>query len=579
MMCHQRCLVLIFFLNFPTGSTLLQRNIDRKQRFSFALTLSSPSTASFPAPAKEETSRFSTEGGRKNDKQETKRGKSKPYAKFEDMMERLEEFYQQHKHSFVSHDDDPELHEWMDRIRRNYRHQYRGWSEGRVQMSAGRWKRLEAVEFSWVLSEAQWEHRFAQLKAYQDQNGHLNVFASSPLGHWTRYQRIQREKGLLSDERQARLNSLGFLWTNEERLRTKTRKPKEFDALMDRLEEFYAKYQHTNVSPDDDLELCDWVQKIRRRYRHQYRDQRSLKTRLPNDCLERLEAVNFRWNQHDAVWDEKFVELRTFLDLGRSDLTDVPKLNNWVRYQRRQARLKEEGLSSSMTEERATRLDSLGFKWSASHAEEWNIHYNNLKKFHQEHGHVNVPQDYPELGTWCMNQRTQYRLKQMGGSEAMTTARIAKLEELNFVWKSHESRWWPRLERLRSYQEKFKSLKISTADHENQDLRVWVNLQRYMYRKGRLSSKRVQALEAIEGFSWKGRESNGPNTEDWEKLFDAMREKGIRPDAPKKRHWFDGVDRFAQDVKSRWTEDDLMALWNQQDDDDDDDEDMLMEYM
>ena len=90
-----------------------------------------------------------------------------------------------------------------------------------------------------------------------------------------------------------------------------------------------------------------------------------------------------------------------------------------------------------------------------------------------------------------------------------------------------------------------------------------------------LTQERIQAIEAaVPDFPWRARASNsGPSSQDWAKLFDEMRKKGIRPGMREKRHWFDGVNPFKVSVKDTWTEADLMALWNADSSEDDEDDD------
>ena len=110
-------------------------------------------------------------------------------------------------------------------------------------------------------------------------------------------------------------------------------------------------------------------------------------------------------------------------------------------------------------------------------------------------------------------------------------------------------------------------------------LRIWLNQQRYYYkrRKDGLSSpmtpERIKMLEtAIPDFSWRVRGNNGPSLQDWGKLFDAMRAKGLKPGMRPKTHWFEGTNPFAANIKDVWTEQDLLALWNQADSDGDDED-------
>ena len=87
-----------------------------------------------------------------------------------------------------------------------------------------------------------------------------------------------------------------------------------------------------------------------------------------------------------------------------------------------------------------------------------------------------------------------------------------------------------------------------------------------------MTQDRIEALESISDFSWR-RSRNGPSRADWSQLFVAIKEKGIGPGGKAKQHWFDGVNPFQQEVKTEWSEQELLALWNEENDDDDDEED------
>ena len=78
--------------------------------------------------------------------------------------------------------------------------------------------------------------------------------------------------------------------------------------------------------------------------------------------------------------------------------------------------------------------------------EEWMVE---LKRYKDEHGHVNVPLKYEpnlSLGSFVNNQRTKYRLYQSektskdgegdgrSGHNTMTEEMIRDLEDLGFVW-------------------------------------------------------------------------------------------------------------------------------------------------
>ena len=70
----------------------------------------------------------------------------------------------------------------------------------------------------------------------------------------------------------------------------------------------------------------------------------------------------------------------------------------------------------------------------------WNKRYNELKEYLQEHGHCMVPQRYPKLGLWVMQQRRQYALLHQEGKRSSFDSedgakRIKLLEDIGFVWR------------------------------------------------------------------------------------------------------------------------------------------------
>jgi superfamily II DNA or RNA helicase len=62
----------------------------------------------------------------------------------------------------------------------------------------------------------------------------------------------------------------------------------------------------------------------------------------------------------------------------------------------------------------------------------WEYRYDELKAFHAEHGHCNVPKGWkenPALGTWVSNQRKVYK------EGKLSEERTQQLEALGFVWR------------------------------------------------------------------------------------------------------------------------------------------------
>jgi hypothetical protein len=410
-------------------------------------------------------------------------------------------------------------------------------------------------------------------------------------------------------------------------------KRQKFDDMMERLQDFYRLHGHSLVTPEDgDPALYKWTVSLRANYRHQVIGTTSrsirmtvldhpattnddtnnnnnttwtVRPRLSTEKMRKLQQLDFPWNVQSAVWQRRYEQLEQYREKHGhcrvpANNLEYPGLGVWVRNQRREYRklqLKKSGQlrlsSSTLTPDRLDALQDIGFEWHKSRPQAWEKRYLELEAFRETFGHANVPEDYHEnfaLGQWCMNQRSAYKLYTYGDASttALTAERIRKLETLDFRWNYRQHEWYCMLERIKQYYEQYGHLTISTSDESNQDLRLWLILQRHHYHKRRrrefetttpLTDRRREALEeAIPNFSWKGRDSTGPNKEDWGNLFQAMREKGIAPGARPKQHWFEGINPFSTDVKDRWTDNELLDLWNQQDGDSDGDGDEDGEY-
>jgi hypothetical protein len=342
---------------------------------------------------------------------------------------------------------------------------------------------------------------------------------------------------------------------------------------------------------------------------------------LPRHKLQQLLDLEFCWDVQSATWDLRLAQLRQFQAVNKhcrvpNNSLAYPGLGVWVRNQRREHRKSLLGWtnsssssspqqhasrSSTLTPERLEALEELNFEWYKSHAVAWQNSYEQLRAFYEQYGHSNIPQPQHgrssppiattengtpglpvTLGHWCMNQRTEYKKLGQGVPTALTADRIKLLEQLNFQWNVKEDRWQCMLDRLKDYHRLQGHVHIAVADTANKDLRLWLIWQRYEYhrrhsKKGSrsfslLTAKRVAAVEAaIPGFCWKARNGSGPSSEDWAKLFDAMRDKGLAPGVRPKQHWFEGTNPFSVQIKDTWTEQDLLELWNQETDEEDND--------
>ncbi|KAL3930438.1 MAG: hypothetical protein SGARI_004483, partial [Bacillariaceae sp.] len=160
----------------------------------------------------------------------------------------------------------------------------------------------------------------------------------------------------------------------------------------------------------------------------------------------------FRHYQADA-WTSSLEQLIEFRRKhGHANVPhtskEYPSLGRWVKRQRYQYKLMQEGKKeSTMTPERAQVLEQVGFTWDA-HGSTWHRRFQELHAYYLLNGNTNVPSNYPanpQLSTWVKFQRRQYKALQAGGTSrsgqhSLSPVRIRALEEVGFQWALRKSR-------------------------------------------------------------------------------------------------------------------------------------------
>ncbi len=161
------------------------------------------------------------------------------------------------------------------------------------RLNPERLARLEALDFDWEAQcattgkNAKWEMRFAELAAYHQRSGNCLVPAHWPenpaLAGWVRAQRSLGQQGKLTDERRARLDTLGFLW------KLVGCSDETWKARFGELAAFQKRFGHCLVPKDwpDNPALAGWVHGERRRYSHTRQTQ--------PERIDLLDAIHFVW--------------------------------------------------------------------------------------------------------------------------------------------------------------------------------------------------------------------------------------------------------------------------------------------
>lgn len=150
---------------------------------------------------------------------------------------------------------------------------------------------------------------------------------------------------------------------------------------------------------------------------------------------------------HLDQWDVKFGELLEYKKIYGD--CNVPiafsenlQLARWVKRQRYQYKLKNEGTSSTMTQRRITELEKAGFVWDL-HNLAWEDKFWELMQYEKKFGNCIVPTHYKpnkKLAAWVKCQRRQYKIYlDCSEDSTMTKERFLKLDKIGFIWEVRSS--------------------------------------------------------------------------------------------------------------------------------------------
>ena len=209
-------------------------------------------------------------------------------------------------------------------------------------------------------------------------------------------------------------------------------------------------------------------------------------------------------------------------------------------------------------------IDSLKTMVVVNTTDTWKEHYGRLIAYKEEFGHTLVPWDYPILGDWVGNQRTEYKRGKL------SQERIQLLEEIGFTFDLYEYKWDDRLRELIAFKKQYGHMVVPG---EREGLRSWIVTQRVAYRQGKLSEERIAKLTAI-GFSF-DRSADEKWMKQYSNYIAHMNQKGYKTiDQQKASNWAtlqrkrfkenkleDWQISFLEDIDFKWNAKD--AVWHE----------------
>ena len=353
-----------------------------------------------------------------------------------------------------------------------------------------------------------WEEAFLSLVSFKDQHGHCKCprdWEEDPkLGCWM--SNVKRRQETLPPEQYLRLKTIGFDFERQQ-----DKNESRWEEVFGRLKKYKEKHGACKIvskKESSDQFLARWLDTQRVAF---------LEGRLSDDRKERLESLGVVWkpraekkgkkkivpkkelkttSQHDQKWQSHYEKMKKFRDdHGHCRVpTEHKSLHSWVHKQRV---VNNRGL---MPKERKQLLDKIGFVWSAVQTNtniKWQVQYERLLKFRDEHGHCHVTKTYDRnLSAWASNQKILQRDGQLNEERK----RLLDLVGFDFQIKlaKPEDRWMAKYEELANFSKKNGHCRPPKA---NLSLNKWANLQRALYRQGELAADRKDLLDKI-GFCW-----------------------------------------------------------------------------
>jgi hypothetical protein len=324
-------------------------------------------------------------------------------------LEELRQYKELHGHSRISHLDSEhrDLYSWLV-VQKT---QHRRMKEGeKSQMTEERAARLEALGVEWSYRAGLWNERLRELKAFRDRHGHTQVTSSIgdplyPLTQWCRkqkhlYRKIEQgdaagstngaDGGPLTAERISQLEEVGFFT----------------DSTVDR----WAKRLRE-------------LEKYKEMYGHTY---------VPLNSRKKRQVGEVKGNGDEDNEEGKAG------DTENGNASGHDALGGWVKTQRDNYRKYKAGEACALTADRVEMLENLGFDWCARGVKpNWMAKYDQLRKFGEVHGRLDVPKDTESnLLRWIRQQRLERRQHDEGKvPRVYEPEKVRLLDAIGFDWR------------------------------------------------------------------------------------------------------------------------------------------------
>lgn len=366
-----------------------------------------------------------------------------------------------------------------------------------------------------------WQLRFDELKEHYNKTSNFNLsFRDSNqkiIATWLTKQRKLFKQNNLSTEKVNQFQSIGYSLTESYRIKKVQKEKKNDTRWDDKFIQFKAFYEANKtfyilIGDNENKKLRVWIQSQISNYR---------RGKLSSEQIEKLASIGFAFaiNQItkpkpvrevkerkdvEAIWNAQYLSLVDYKD--KNGDCNVPRgygntgLGNWVSRQRYSNRQNE------LSKDKIDKLNLIGFQWGELKANSefavWMKSFSKLKAFFNKYGHSSPKKSYgdKQLVSWVLQQRHKKR------KDTLKSKYFDLLEVIKFEWnpdlsKTNDVAWLNNYENLIKYKEQFGNTSVSQTNKDYKSLGKWVNDQRHLFKKGKMSDFRINKLNDI-GFVW-----------------------------------------------------------------------------
>ena len=215
--------------------------------------------------------------------------------------------------------------------------------------------------------------------------------------------------------------------------------------------------------------------------------------------------------KHLKAWQKKFDLLKAYIAKHgtfpdrQNTCSETKSLVYWCDHQRKL--YKKQSLSAQQIHQ----LSAIQFNWEA-HDFLWDEYAESLKTYYHQHKSwppLKTVYKEKNLGTWCIRQR---QLKKKG---LLTEKKIKCLNDINFVWDVGQHTWQQQFQKLKHFYQTHQRWPKAQESYEGSKLGLWVQTQRQLHKKEKLSADKFESLKDIGFFQ-------GPQYHQWNSYYKCL---------------------------------------------------------